>query len=648
MKRFQTLIIIFYLALSIPLAYFILRTYRSLEQEEIARLRYFGQTLFDEMENELAGLIRKEESRPVDAYNYFYSPSHISGKIPGTISGTISGKKVRSPLSFPPALPYITGYIQNNPDGSFQSPLVPENKKHLPEFARVLSKLERINTIFNKKRSLSLKIFEIRPVLPFPRQEKKPAPTLADKYLKSAKSKRKKVYLGKKEKKRVEKITPAQALNLAKREDIISQNKIKTDNYRQAYAPGADKSPNDEMSMASKWQKPRQSNILTTAQAPGKYEIKAEIDPMQPVFIDSETIFIFRRIVINNKIFRQGFIIDIKKFLNYLVETHFSTQPMSFFTRLDLEVKNGNIKMAKVSAGASAGSPGLFLARIFPRPFSFLKAEIRCENFPQSAGRKTLNIMIAILAGVIFLGFFTILKSAKAIVELSERRAKFVSSVTHELKTPLTNIRMYIEMLEQGIAQNPETEDRYFRILKSESARLARLINNILEFSRLEKKEIRFNWQKGNLEDVIASVKEILKDNLEREGFLLEIDHKNIEEIMYDRELMVQVLINLVENSMKFGKDSHEKKIKISVNQDGKYVNISVSDKGPGIPRHALKKVFDDFYRVESPLIRKTRGTGIGLAFVKKVITAMGGKVFASNNDAGGCTITLSMPVNRQ
>jgi signal transduction histidine kinase len=107
---------------------------------------------------------------------------------------------------------------------------------------------------------------------------------------------------------------------------------------------------------------------------------------------------------------------------------------------------------------------------------------------------------------------------------------------------------------------------------------------------------------------------------------------------------MIQVLINLIENSIKFGKSAPDREIGIQTVQEPKDVKIMVSDTGPGIPRHALKKVFHDFYRVDNSLTRTTRGTGIGLALVKKFIHLMGGTVTASNNDGAGCTITIRLP----
>jgi signal transduction histidine kinase len=252
--------------------------------------------------------------------------------------------------------------------------------------------------------------------------------------------------------------------------------------------------------------------------------------------------------------------------------------------------------------------------------------------------------MLIVLAGIVLLGLFAIYQSARTIVDLSERRSQFVSSVTHELKTPLTNIRMYIEMLEQGIARDQDREQEYFRILDSEGARLSRLINNVLELSKLEKRQRQVDMQTGDFEEVIREVDTVMHEKLKHEGFSLKTETLNIRPFRYDREIMIQVLINLIENSMKFGKTATQRQISIRIDQDEKQVDILVADTGPGIPAHALKKVFDDFYRVENSLTRTTRGTGIGLALVKKFVTLMGGTVTAENNAGPGCTITISLP----
>jgi two-component system sensor histidine kinase VicK len=301
-----------------------------------------------------------------------------------------------------------------------------------------------------------------------------------------------------------------------------------------------------------------------------------------------------------------------------------------------------------VEAGAISTNPKFSLNHIFPRPFAFLSAHLTCDHIPRSPGRQTLNIMMTIMALVILMGLFAIYRSVYAIVGMSERRSQFVSSVTHELKTPLTNIRMYIEMLEQGIAPSPERERDYFRILGSESSRLSRLINNVLEYSRLEKKNRQLDLSEGNFEEVIAEVQTIMSEKLRQEGFVFQVQHPGHISFRYDREVMVQVLINLIENSMKFSKNSGEKIITLALVSEDESVKISLSDTGPGIPKHALKKVFDDFFRVDNELTRTTGGTGIGLALVSKFANAMGGRVEAKNNKGPGCTITICLPLAKK
>ena len=144
MKRLQFLILIFCLTLSVPLGYFVVRTYQGLKQEEAATLSYFADTLFDEMEQALATLVQQEESRAIDEYNFFMSPS---GRYRD------SANENRSPLSSLPEQNYILGYLQNNPDGSFQTPLAPAGESVAADRKGAVARLEQANRIFNRKRT---------------------------------------------------------------------------------------------------------------------------------------------------------------------------------------------------------------------------------------------------------------------------------------------------------------------------------------------------------------------------------------------------------------------------------------------------------------------------------------------------------------
>jgi signal transduction histidine kinase len=641
-KKLKILILIFCLALSIPLGYFVLRTYWSLEQEEISELRYFAVTLFDQMEEELAAFVLEEEARPVDQYRYYYAPSQeISAPVP-------------SPLSKPPKKPYILGYLQNDPDGSFQTPLVKSDEAIPPERTELVAQLNEANRIFNQKRTTVVESAEAKTAEILAKKEREQVSTFADKYLDLSRSKKSsRAYLGQ-EKSRVEEITPGQAVNLARRD----QEQRPTQRWQQPETQAEEEEPKEALSevgarMAGEPSKDKgtvpegryaAAPIRPPAPLLDSPKLQVEVDPLQSVFINERQIFIFRRIVINNQIFRQGFVLLVDEFLTHLAKEYFSGQPMAAFANLRLSVIDRGEETTSQQAGATVQHPNFALERTFPRPFSFLRATLTCDRIPRSVGRSTLNIMMFVLAFIVLMGLFAIYRSAREVMALSERRSRFVSSVTHELKTPLTNIRMYIEMLEQGIARDAEREQEYFRILGSESSRLSRLINNVLEFSKSEKKQTRLDLREGTLEEVIQEVKAVMQEKLRQEGFSLKVEMEELPPFEYDREAMIQILINLIDNSMKCGKTMPNREITIKAWPELDTAKISVSDTGPGIPRHDLKKVFDDFYRVDSDLTRTTGGTGIGLALVKKLVTLMGGSVWAENNDGPGCTITISLP----
>ncbi|RJP94845.1 MAG: hypothetical protein C4518_02455 [Desulfobacteraceae bacterium] len=662
MKRIQLFMIIFFICLSIPLGYFVIRTQQSLAQEERAELRYFGDTLFYEMEKELSDLVLREEGRIIEEYT------------------------AASKLSALPEEPYILGYFQNNPDGSFQTPLASgammlsdakqqENKNEAVSneaISGVVRQLEEANRVFNTRRAnVAEPPQNSRPELLPPEKvlpekgaiEKEDSLSLAGRYLDLSRSKAKKEYLGQ-EKKRVENITADQAINLSKQAVAPAASKPAESRMADAETVSGESagqatsfSADSEADKYARLEAPQEQSAPAPAVSEENIKeliagkdldastFRAEVDPLQSVFVSDEKIVFYRRIVIGGQVYRQGFVLLIQPFLDHLSASHFISQPMSKFATLNLSVRDNGRQRTIIETGALANNPKFSLIHNFPRPFSFLSARLACDNIPRSPGRQTLNIMMTIMALVILMGLFAIYRSVYAIVGESFRRSQFVSAVTHELKTPLTNIRMYIEMLEQGIASSPEREQDYFRILGSESSRLSRLINNVLEYSKLEKKNRRMELAEGNFDDVVAEVRSIMQEKLRQEGFVLHVENPGNLSFMYDREAMVQVLINLIENSMKFGKNNAEKKITLHLEPEGGQVKISLSDTGPGIPKHALKKVFDDFFRVDNELTRTTGGTGIGLALVSKFVKVMGGRVVARNNDGLGCTISIFLPV---
>jgi signal transduction histidine kinase len=642
MKRLKLLILVFCVAVSLPLAYVVRQSFQGLAEEERAQLRFFSQTLFDEMEATLAAWVQREENRAVDEYHH-------------TLSDGRGG--ILSPLARAPREAYILGYFQNNPDGSFQTPLMGDSGDVSEKNRELVTRLQIANGIFNRKK-LSMAVTPSPPEpkasdAPQTEAEKKEKDGFADRYLARPREQMGKSYLGQKTK-RTEEITAGQALNLSREDQSILGAGAARDKGLSTAAKVRDVNKSPVVTLESKTNETRQvpeRRLKEDASAPAasgtlsdlkRFEV--EVAPLQSVSIGDGQFFIFRRVAINNQIFRQGFVLEVRPFLSHLAASHFESQPMARFAGLSLQMTDNGQKSEMVRAGAPVSVAGFMTQRTFPAPFDFLSAAVRADALPASPARRTLTAALVVLGIFLLLGLFAIYQSVRALVDLSERRSQFVSSVTHELKTPLTNIRMYIEMLEQGIAATPEREQDYFHILGSESARLSRLINNVLELAKLEKKQRRFDLRPGNLQEVLSEARTVMAHKLAQEGFTLNVDAPDDLRVAYDREVMIQVLVNLIENSIKFGRTSPQRVIGISAaSQDGR-VYIAVSDTGPGIPKKALKKVFDDFYRVDSEPIRATGGTGIGLALVKKFIQAMGGQVAAANNPGPGCTITLMLP----
>jgi signal transduction histidine kinase len=605
MKSLLRLILVFALGLTLPLGYLVVQSYKSLAAEEAATLSFFAETLLDEIQEEAAVLIRREEARPIDAYL-------------GSAAAALSGL---------PADDFILGYFQNNPDGGFQTPhRAPAGS---PELTRRLAELEEANLRFNRKRAAATDRIPPAAAAEGTDERGKGQAAFAGRY-----------------------ILPYQR---SKSHVSERQGRVETGDSaqpelkrRESFAVGTpQKGAAADAEALSKLEDRSSAAPAVSSAAPREGElpgIQAEVAPFQSVFLDDNRVFVFRRILIESRMHRQGFLLDLDAFLAHLIRSRFSTQPLAQFSHLRLSAADQGREARAAEAGPPSVRPQIALSRSFPAPFAFLKARFTSDTVPPSAARGTLNLAFSALAAVILAGLFAIYHSARKVVDFAERQARFVSSVTHELKTPLTNIRMYIEMLEQGMARDPEREQAYFRIVQSEGARLSRLITNVLELSRLERRHRRPALKEGDFAEVLAEVGEVMAEPLRQAGFVLSCDSRLTRPFRYDREIMVQVLINLIENSIKFGAAAPEKAIAIRLGEAGERVLIEVTDTGPGIPGRDLNKIFDDFYRAENAVTAAAGGTGIGLALVRRFAGLLGGRVSAANNPGAGCTIRIELP----
>jgi two-component system, OmpR family, phosphate regulon sensor histidine kinase PhoR len=222
-----------------------------------------------------------------------------------------------------------------------------------------------------------------------------------------------------------------------------------------------------------------------------------------------------------------------------------------------------------------------------------------------------------------------------------------VSAVSHELKTPLTSIRMYSEMLREGWVTE-EKRPSYYQYIHDESERLSRLINNVLQLARMTRNEQRLELRSIACAELMDQARSKVASRIEGAGFTLRLDcppEAGETMVRADPDAFAQILINLVDNAVKFSAKAERKTLDIGCERlRGSAVRFRVRDYGPGVPREQMKKVFRLFYRGEGALTRETLGTGIGLALVQGLARAMGGSVDLVNRDPGA-EFRLALPL---
>jgi signal transduction histidine kinase len=228
-------------------------------------------------------------------------------------------------------------------------------------------------------------------------------------------------------------------------------------------------------------------------------------------------------------------------------------------------------------------------------------------------------------------------------LHLSRLKSDFVANVSHELKTPLALVRLFAETLELGRVPNEDKARQYYRVINKESQRLTQLINNILDFSRIEAGRKEYRFVTTNVAKVVADVVDSYRFHIEQQGFDLQVRvAEDLPEVEADPEALGQAVLNLLNNAIKYSRDS--KSIVVDVRRDESRVLISVADQGIGIPKGEHKKIFEKFYRGEDSLVHETKGSGLGLPLVRHILEAHGGSVEVDSAPGRGSTFTLVVP----
>ncbi|HPD13411.1 MAG TPA: ATP-binding protein [Planctomycetota bacterium] len=316
---------------------------------------------------------------------------------------------------------------------------------------------------------------------------------------------------------------------------------------------------------------------------------------------------------------------------------------------------------------AAAPFPGIFpawrLGLVEHRP-----AELRRLAFYNVLLFPAVNLLmiVAIIVGVVIM-----LRGTARELEFSQLKSDFVSNVSHELKTPLALIRMFAETLEMGRAKTPEKVQEYYRIIMRESERLTHLINNVLDFSRIESGRKTYDLRLDDLADVVRDTLRAYSYELDKQGFTVETDIPDeVPETLLDRNAIALALLNLLSNAVKYSggekwirvalkvkprvqriermggsapPDSHDSRFS---GDDGS-LEVAVADHGIGIDKADLDKVFEKFFRGRDDRVRETRGSGLGLAIVKHSVEAHGGTIAVASEKGKGSTFTITLPIRK-
>ena len=653
MTKVRRAFIILAFALGIPVLLLVVWSVRSVIDEEQRQTRAVASRIFDEMEHELGELLREEEARALAHYQYEYLPE---GARPGAA-------KVRSPLGEAPERPFIIGYFQLDRFGQLSSPRFkddevldaqsrselaqldaavaglwslpthpPPPRKRSAALGQVETKLGLYDALESLNRSVVMResrkqeapqeqrswAQELRPSAS-PESVSAPSPVAeaeADAEVSaevSAAAKTEAESAAAPQESEEENVAPKKSL--AKRRARQSEGRV-----------GNEEPVVTERKVAQ--------GVAADKDVGVDNDVPIQIEPMVSRLTAEGSMILYRTVLVGERTYRQGLVLNTERLIAWLNERVIAPTELAAHASVS-SVSSADAQAPGMSATIPWGKEAF--AHRFVEPFGHLVVALNLTGLPGTGGGMYVYSLGALLAVAITGGLYAAYRMVAVTVTFAERRNNFVSAVTHELKTPLTSIRLYSEMLRDGIVSDDDKRQKYYRTITAESERLTRLINNVLELSRIERQQRPMNLTVGDVRPVIEEVLTVLAPHAKSAGFTLSMQAgRDVVPARFERDALLQVLFNLVDNAIKYAVDAADKNIIVSVAADTSGgVLVSVADKGPGVPLKHLSHVFEPFYRGQQELTRTAAGTGIGLALVRGLVAGMGGRVTAANTEPG-------------
>jgi signal transduction histidine kinase len=370
-------------------------------------------------------------------------------------------------------------------------------------------------------------------------------------------------------------------------------------------------------------------DIRFLAQPDQSETVQVKIEPFVPVVVGGGDpnfsifegqVFLIRNVQIEDRHFLQGFQLNEKKLVEEVEESArlFRREGMGFELPQieDGEMGNKNIAYTAI-LDFGFGELMLNLIEIDPAWIAKQISQLRHSYFG----------IISLVFLAVTLALASLWLSTRTQLKLAQKKDDFISAVSHELRTPLTSIRMYSEMLEKNWVKSKDKLAEYYGNMRQESERLSRLIENVLDFSRIQKGRKKYTFSMGDINGCISYVVEMMRPYARQNGFSIKTELGELGQRAFDRDAVTQIVVNLVDNAIKYARNAKDKTITVRTISDRRFILLEVEDHGPGVPHRLRHKIFEQFYRCGSEATRETTGTGLGLALVKKFAQAHNGFV---------------------
>jgi two-component system, OmpR family, phosphate regulon sensor histidine kinase PhoR len=678
-RRLRWTLGLLFIALAVPSAVLVLQTLRQLKWEAFHQQRLLAVELAERIDGTLQRMVAIEEARGYADYGFLI----VAG------DPARSNLLQRSPLAqfpLPGEIPGLLGWFQVDPAGTFSSPLLPEAIVDAAALGIDAGELagrrqveERLFEVLGRHRLVDRR----RPVLPQPlhaeRAGAQPAGEVA-----------------------AQRVDDAPAAGTAEAERGVATfgeppslaaaaaSQVAFDQLKRAPAPVGQPSARQPPSGVGRQlqevvaerplppaaaspptkalaERPRERRLeqaalpvladrdAPAAERPPLRIFDSELDPFEVARLDSGHFVLFRRVWRSGERSIQGALIEQAAFLHGALGEPFAGSALAATSDLVVSWQGEPLQQVAGRSGRDYLADGdplrgsvLHHARL-SAPWAEMELRWSVHTLPTSPGASLVGWAGLVLFAVLLAGFAALYRLGLRQLTLARQQQDFVAAVSHELKTPLTSIRMYAELLRAGWASE-EKKREYYDYINDESERLSRLIANVLQLARLERDELRLELKSFDADTLFELIRSRVQAPIERAGFAVQFERDPAlagVRLEVDADALVQIMINLVDNALKFSASAALRRIEIQLEAAASgQVVFTVRDHGPGVPAAARRRIFELFVRGGSELTRETQGTGIGLALARQLARGMGGDVEVAAAEPGA-RFRLSLPARR-